>query len=227
MGLSTIILPGYFGGAAPYKEMENALEDQGFPVITVPLRRWDWVPTLGGRPVTPILAKLHQTVQQVQQQYQGSAINLVGHSAGGWIARIYLGHQVYGPSQESWQGREIVKTLVTLGTPHFSQEPWTRSNLDFVNQTYPGAFYSHIRYHCVAGKSVYGKRRLGNWVTYNSYELTCGVGNCWGDGITPIAAAHLQGAENCTLDGVFHSPNPNQSWYGSKEIVDQWSMALA
>ncbi len=51
----------------------------------------------------------------------------------------------------------------------------------------------------MAGKAVYGERRLGKWLAYNSYQLTCGRGNCWGDGITPIAAAHLTGATNITL----------------------------
>ena len=35
------------------------------------------------------------TVKQVQDQYASSQVNIIGHSAGGWIARIYLGEIPY------------------------------------------------------------------------------------------------------------------------------------
>jgi hypothetical protein len=114
---------------------------------------------------------------------------------------------------------------VTLGTPHTSQERWTRRNLDFVNQTYPGAFLDSVRYVCIASKAVYGER-WRTWFTYNSYQLTSGEGATWGDGITPIAAAHLDGAENLTLENVYHSPKPGAAWYGSINRVPQWAKYL-
>lgn len=49
-----------------------------------------------------------------------------------------------------------------------------------------------------------------------------------GDGVIPIDIAHLEGAEQITLDGVFHSINeagttlPTDSWYGSDKVVDLW-----
>ncbi|NER82544.1 MAG: lipase, partial [Leptolyngbya sp. SIO1D8] len=52
--------------------------------------------------------------------------------------------------------------------------------------------------------------------------LTTGEGACWGDGITPITAAHLAHAKNLVLQDVYHSPNPEIAWYGSPEIVNQW-----
>ncbi|HEY9663835.1 MAG TPA: lipase, partial [Allocoleopsis sp.] len=120
----------------------------------------------------------------------------------------------------------IVSTLVTLGTPHVSQERWTKRNLDFVKTHYPGAFYPQVRYVCVAGKAICGDR-WRNWFTYSSYELTCGQGNCWGDGITPIESAHLDGAENIVLDNAFHSPRPGRQWYGTPEVVKSWATYLA
>ncbi|MBF2051731.1 MAG: esterase/lipase family protein [Leptolyngbya sp. IPPAS B-1204] len=232
MSLPTVILPGYLAGAAPYREMEQALQSLGCPAVTVPLRRQDWFPTLGGRSVLPILQRLDQTVKQVMQTTNSEAINLVGHSAGGWICRIYLGEVPYNvhPSDSTrvclWKAHPVVKTLVTLGTPHISQERWTKRNLDFVKTHYPGAFHSTVRYVCVAGKSAYGKRSFGNWFTYSSYELTCGQGECWGDGVTPIAAAQLEGAENLILEDVWHSPRPGRLWYGSATVVSTWAKYL-
>lgn len=237
MPLPTVILPGYLASAVPYRGMEQALQSLGYVAMTVPVTRWDWVPTVGGRSVAPILAKLDQTVQKALGETGAAQVNLVGHSAGGWISRIYLGEVPYTvpawrnssqePLRSLWHAHPQVNTLITLGTPHTSQERWTRRNLDFVNQTYPGAFYSSVRYVCIAGKAVYGQQDWNGWFTYNSYALTCGQGDCWGDGITPVASAHLEQAENIVLEGVYHSPKPGVLWYGSPEIVKAWSVHLA
>jgi pimeloyl-ACP methyl ester carboxylesterase len=232
MPLPTVILPGYLAGAVPYREMEQALQELGVPCMTVPLLRRTWIPTIGGRSMLPILTLLDQTVKQVLQASGGERINLVGHSAGGWIARIYLGEVPYDIHPRNagkvcvWKAHPSVATLVTLGTPHVSQERWTKRNLDFVKNNYPGAFHPETRYVCAAGKAIYGARQWGKWFAYSSYELTIGRGDVWGDGITPIDAAHLAGAENLTLNGVLHSPRPGGVWYGSPPIVPQWAQYL-
>ncbi|NER94864.1 MAG: lipase [Symploca sp. SIO1B1] len=233
MSLPTVILPGYFASAREYSSLEKSLQKLGYPTVTVPLRQRDWFPTLGGRSMVPILSKLNQTIKQQLEKYHTTKINLIGHSAGGWIARIYLGEKPYtihGDVSDSarglWNARVYIATLITLGTPHLSQERWTKRNLGFVNINYPGAFYQDVHYVCVAGKSIYGKRRLGSWLAYNSYELTCGQGNCWGDGITPIAAAHLVGATNLTLEEVLHSPRREGLWYGSPKTMAAWVQYL-
>lgn len=233
MPLPTVILPGYLAGAVPYREMEQALQALDIPVKTVPLKRSDWFPTIGGRSMLPILLQLDRTVKALMAETGSDRVNLVGHSAGGWICRIYLGEIPYDvhPADAGksclWQAHPQVETLVTLGTPHVSQERWTKRNLDFVKQHYPGAFYPGIQYVCVAGKAIYGKRDWANWFVYSSYELTCGRGDCWGDGITPIEAAHLEGAKNLTLDQVLHSPRSDRLWYGSSTVVNTWASYLA
>ncbi len=216
MGAPIVILPGYLAGAQAYEPLRQGLISQGHPAVTVPLRWWDWLPTVGGRSMEPILRALDDTVKALAGTKQ---VNLVCHSAGGWIARIYLGEQPYRGRQ--WARHPQVQHLVTLGTPHVSQEPWTRSNLDFVNQNYPGAFHPEVNYICVAGKAVFGSG-WDNWVACNSYRLTVGESTCWGDGITPVAAAHLAGATNLTLEGVYHSPRPGRLWYGSPETTPAW-----
>lgn len=232
MPLPTVILPGYLAGAIDYREMQQTLIALGIPAVIVPLVKRDWLPTLGGRSVLPILEILDRTVQKVRQTYGTEKINLVGHSAGGWISRIYLGEQAYDvhgilPERTySWHAHQFVSTLVTLGTPQTSYERWTLKNLNFVNLTYPGAFYPHVKYVCIAGKSIFGARRVGSWLAYSSYQLTGGRGDTWGDGITPIAAAHLEGAENLTYDNVSHSPRSPGKWYGSAEVVQQWATYL-
>lgn len=228
MSHPTVIVPGYLAGAREYLSLESFLNKEGIKTYTVPLTKRDWLPTIGGRSIVPILRKIDLTIQLVRNKYKDSLINIVGHSAGGWITRIYLGDKPYDihgdlkTTEALWSGSQYVQTLVTLGTPHSSFEYWTRKNLNFVNNNYPGAFYSRLKYICLAGKSVYGQQRLGQLLAYNSYKLTCGEGNTWGDGITPIIAAHLPGATNVVLEGVRHAPNKSKMWYGSPKVVKEW-----
>lgn len=95
MPLPTVILPGYFAAASDCGELEKSLVDRGFPTVTVPLSKADWLPTFGGRSMVLILRQLDRTVKQMLQQYGCQQINLVGHPAGGWISRIYLGEKPY------------------------------------------------------------------------------------------------------------------------------------
>jgi triacylglycerol esterase/lipase EstA (alpha/beta hydrolase family) len=228
MPLPAVILPGYFARGTDYQSLENDLKQKGIPTVTVPLRKRDWLPTLGGRSIVPIIRKIDHLVQETLQAYQVNQVNLIGHSAGGWIARIYLGeipYNIHGDVSDGegvWKAHHYVKKLITLGTPHISQERWTKRNLDFVKNNYPGAFYPQVEYICVAGKAIYGQRKLGSWLAYNSYKLTCGIANCWGDGITPVMAAHLEGAHNLTLEGVMHSPRSPGLWYGSSTVQSAW-----
>ncbi len=228
--LPTVILPGYLESADVYLPLQQALTKIGTPTLIVPLRKRDWLPTLGGRSMVPILRQLDRTVSQALANHDTQQINLIGHSAGGWISRIYLGevpYTVHGDVAADtvglWNAKANVANLITLGTPHISGERWTKVNLNFVNDNYPAATYPEVKYICVAGKSIYGAKKLGQWLAYSSYKMTCGEGNTWGDGIIPIKAAHLTGAENLTIEGVKHSPRTAGIWYGSTEVLDQWT----
>jgi triacylglycerol esterase/lipase EstA (alpha/beta hydrolase family) len=226
--LPTVILPGYLESADVYLPLQQALTALGTPTTTVPLRQRDWLPTLGGRSMIPILRQLDRTVKAALIDNRAQQINLIGHSAGGWISRIYIGavpYTIHGDVNADaglWDAKAKIANLITLGTPHISGERWTRKNLDFVNDNYPGATYPEVKYICVAGKSIFGAKKLGQWLAYSSYEMTCGRGDVWGDGITPIEAAHLQGAKNMTIEGVKHSPRTSGIWYGSPAARSQW-----
>jgi triacylglycerol esterase/lipase EstA (alpha/beta hydrolase family) len=227
--LPTVILPGYLESADVYLPLQQALTKLGTPTTTVPLRKRDWLPTLGGRSMVPILRQLERTVNAALIDHNASQVNLIGHSAGGWISRIYLGeipYTIHGDvtdaDQNLWNAKSKIANLITLGTPHISGERWTKKNLDFVNDNYPGAIYPEVQYICVAGKSIYGEQKLGKWLAYSSYQQTCGEGNTWGDGITAIAAAHLAGATNIMIEGVRHSPRTAGIWYGSAAARDRW-----
>jgi triacylglycerol esterase/lipase EstA (alpha/beta hydrolase family) len=127
MAIPTVILPGYLAGAQPYQEMEVSLREMGFPAVTVPLRRRDWVPTVGGRSMLPILHKLDQTVQLVMAETGSDRVNLVGHSAGGWVSRIYLGEIPYDVHPANvgktclWKAQTFVNTLAAIPNSDFDK----------------------------------------------------------------------------------------------------------
>jgi len=226
-GLPTVILPGYLASAGEYARLAGDLEKLGFATFVVPIQWYGWLPTLGDRPMTPVLRLIKETIDRALARHPEHArVNLVGHSAGGWIARVLMGDKPY--DGRVWDYRDRVATLVTLGTPHLSREKFCLKNMTFVNGTYPGAFYrDEVRYVCVAGRAIFGRRgSFADNFTYRSYELTIGRGDCWGDGITPVEAAHLEGAENLTLEGVLHSPRGERYWYGSAEPLRIWSAYL-
>jgi hypothetical protein len=64
----------------------------------------------------------------------------------------------------------------------------------------------------------------------NSYALVQGGDGSGdpGDGVVPLAAAHLEGATQVTLQGVLHSVNvagsgaPTDQWYGAEPVIDRW-----
>eukprot|EP00803_Ostreobium_quekettii_P010058 evm.model.scf_603.9 EVM.evm.TU.scf_603.9 scf_603:59647-60153(+) len=153
---------------------------------------------------------------------------LVASSASGWICRILLGgdHEYWGVA---YHGRDRVRTLLTLGTPHACSEAVSKKNIEFVNGRYPGCFEDGVKYVCVAGTAVRGKVWGGllRDFAYQSYELCLpGQGGEIGDGVTPVEAAlALEGAERVVLDGVWHQPSDahgGRLWYGSEEVVGEW-----
>ena len=70
---------------------------------------------------------------------------------------------------------------------------------------------------------------------YISYSVLAGDGNTKGDGLIPVEAAKLKGAELITVNNVKHSdfiPTPGKSlrlnfpWYGSQEEAKSWFSIL-
>lgn len=154
-----IVIPGYGSSARSYSGLRQNLLDSlppGADVTVVPLTTWSWATTVGGRPVTKILTTLDATVRATLRRTGASHVNLIAHSAGGWIARLYLGDAPYPDllTGKAWQGRNHVRQLLCLGTPHVSGEPITKRNMSFVNDQYPGAFYESVEYINFGGDAV-------------------------------------------------------------------------
>jgi len=186
------------------------------------------------------LDRVEEAVQRLQAAHGGARVTLVGHSAGGWLARAFLAS---GPDGGPHPG---VSALVSLGTPHqpppAASDP-TRGALAWLHASWPGAaFAPNVRYVCVAGRAVSGSTApldKGSPAAYSARSYTTllpgtdGHG-VMGDAVVPTECALLPGSAAVVLPGVWHSmarvgtfdEASGLPWYGSEEVVDHWLEAL-
>jgi len=98
------------------------LGEYGVPAVVAAVSRLDWFRNAAGlvdpaywrgtlrpRPVLDwYLNRIDDAVREANELAQGQGLCLIGHSAGGWLARVYM--EEYGNSD--------ISLLLTLGTPH-------------------------------------------------------------------------------------------------------------
>jgi hypothetical protein len=143
---------------------------------------------------------------------------LVCHSAGGWLARAALGYL-----REQIDPARTVCGIVTLGAPHLPPPPsvmdMTRGALQSTHTTFPGAYHQDedgVFYVTVVGDAIAGVAQQKTspfeptsitGFAFASYQAVSGVGTASGDGVVPVSHAHLEGATQLNLPGIFHSIN--------------------
>ena len=115
----------------------------------------------------------------------------------------------------------------------------TRGLLSYINEKFPGAYESNVKYTSVISKDITGGisgTDLEKLLAFVSYSALLGKGKeVAGDGIIPVETAFLQNAKNIIVgereEVCRHSnfvPSPLNSiklpfnWYGSNEVVKQW-----
>lgn len=187
-----------------------------------------WRGALKPRPAVDWYLRLvDSAMQELKRDVDGAPITMLTHSAGGWLGRVYLLDF----------GTTGVDRFVSLGSPH--QPPpagtldQTRGILTHCSQACPGAFHPTVNYTTIAGKFVRGAALGAQGASALAqfagagYQQVCGEAEVWGDFIVPQPSAHLQGALNVDLEGVFHSPLGEKlpffgAWYGSEQVLPQW-----
>ena len=242
---AVVVLPWLGNQTEDYDAFASELEGRGFSVTVARVARPDWLRNAAGladlnywkgtlqpRPTVDwYLGRIDDAIAQAKARSGAEQVSLVAHSAGGWMARVYL---------EDF-GTASVCQLVSLGSPLNSVPKdvpgvvdQTRGILTFVESRCASAADLAARgvaVTCLAGKWLEGAERLegpenaSNFLIGQGYKQVCGSSVAWGDGITPVATAHLEGAENVTLEGVFHTPlgaSESRPWYGSPAVLDQW-----
>jgi pimeloyl-ACP methyl ester carboxylesterase len=246
-----VILPGLGNASEDYDELVSLVRARGHVVQVADVKRIDWLRNAAGA-VTPeywrgtlaprptvdwYLTRVRDAVQEVRRDdgnvaSSGSKVTLLAHSAGGWLARVYL--DAFDDAGED------VGALVTLGSP-MKPTPkdvpgvidQTRGILDWVadncrkcDELSPG-----ISVTCVAGTYKRGSDSITGgaqaFACGLGYKQVCGDANVEGDGITPVDTALMDGAEHIVLEGVYHTPlgsnSSERKWYGSPDIFDAWA----
>jgi pimeloyl-ACP methyl ester carboxylesterase len=221
-----VIFGGFLSADRIYFALREALAAlTGQPVSVVQTRSLDWLPSVSQYGWAALLRKLDRAVRTAAQISPTGKVTLVGHSAGGVLARLYLSPRpFYG---EAFRGHQRVSQLITLGSPHHNRGGLTRGGYmsQWIEQHYPGAAFAPlVTYTAVVGKSLRGDRRGAprERMAYRTYRSISGQGDEWGDGLVPISAALLRGAYHVTLDGVAHFSMFGDMWYGSETIVPLW-----
>jgi len=169
-------------------------------------------------------------------------VALIGHSAAGWISRLYLSSTPYGG--RAYNGACNVAALVTLGTPHSETNSIAFANVRTTRRV--AAPQPSVPALAVGGKGYSGDGSAGAFTT-NSYEF-CGTSakacaeGADGDGVTPLSSAiDFPDAEKLILDICLHAPDfgprlvepfvapslakareAGAPWYGDAPHLDRW-----
>lgn len=221
-----VILGGFLSFSTLYVGMRDVLvQITGQPVWIVETQSLDWIPSIVPPGWIYLLRKLDLAVRQAVQDSKTGKVTLVGHSAGGVLARMYLSPK---PSLgHAYRGLDHVDHLIMLGSPHYNQRKWLHGGKmsRWVEKRYPGTFFApRTGYTSVAGKLIRGDRQgsLRERHAHIFYEEIIGDGNIWGDGLVPVASALLRGSRHIILDGVSHFTGFGGPWYGAADVVPQW-----
>lgn len=202
--IKCVIIPGFLRGHESYREMRehvetvlkefrNSLEEESnldvLDVSVAKIERDWWIPvTFRGESLRKILDAIEDAVafrpakeSDDDDDEEETRIILIGHSAGGWITRLFLGGKSIKYDGKLYEGykAKTVAALVTLGTPHNSAEAYpfgrvkevrTRekssinggdddeeTSLQETRRLYPNCFHSGMKYVTVQGTGFKGR----------------------------------------------------------------------
>jgi pimeloyl-ACP methyl ester carboxylesterase len=222
-----LILPGFGNASEDYTKegsLVSSLRQRGWSetqIDVLPVKRADWLQVFlrgaldlefwkaNAPPSRPAFKwYLDRIAHKVQELAEDESVILLGHSAGGWLARAAVGFGSEGTNGSVSINLSKIKGIVTLGAPNQPPPPgvmdMTRGALRITNEKFPGAFHSPSTFYMtVIGNAVEGKKQERsspfeptsvNGFAFQSYEAVCGDGGTVGDGVVPICAAHVDGA---------------------------------
>jgi hypothetical protein len=234
----TVLIVGGFLTSPPFywRLRDRLLERGAVDVVIAPVWTPDWLLS-AVRGFGPIVTRAGRALLGAGESSRGSDRSrgapalVVGHSAGGMIARLLT-------SPEPFAGRRLgaaarIGAIVSLGTPHHCAPTSVlggqvgRLAAGFADRVVPGAYFApHIAYVSVASRVAVGRpdgdpRSRTLYRVYQGVVHLSGAPEIAGDGLVPLEAALLEGARHVILDGAWHG-QLEPSWYGSPEHVDTW-----
>jgi pimeloyl-ACP methyl ester carboxylesterase len=231
-----VILGGFLTAPPMYRRFGERLVSRGAAGVVV-ANVWtpDWL-IAGVRGPVAIATRAGRALLEAgllaAENSDGAPVLVVGHSAGGLIARILT-------AEEPLPGRRFgaaprIGAIVTLGTPHVMStaqgigKHMNSAISEIAERAAPGAFHSpSIGYVSVASRALRadssgtGRERVA-LLLYRSVIGRAAVSGTEGDGLVPVASALLSGAHQIVVDDAIHGPAAGSPWYGTDGPMDVW-----
>lgn len=244
-----VILPGLGNCTKDFDAFADVLRARGHETRVLDVSRADWLRNASGaltaaywkgelepRPTVDwYLERCERACDAVASTRDGD-VALVAHSAGGWLARVFLDHYA------SERRVRTIGRLVTLGSPMRAPPTdvpgvadQTRGIGRWVDERCSSAETLRNEYGidvtCIAGTYATGGEDAfadaRAFAVGLGYKQVCGRASVPGDGIIPVETALLPGARHIVLDDVYHTPlgandARGRAWYGSARVAERW-----
>ena len=190
-------------------------------VFIIEVSRREWLKTNSIQGWSNILNKVQESVQIAIKEDDSKKVDLIGHSSGGIILRLYLTNELF--NNKTYDGKLFTKQLITLGSPHQALRATTLRK--YVDENYPGKFFKNINYISVGGTVDINSKEASLFTKIfakNSYKSISGKKNELGDGLVPLSSSILKGSQEIIIPSTFHSRIFGDNWYGSPKIIKEW-----
>lgn len=235
-----LVIGGFLTSPPLYWHMRQRLIGRDVAdVLIAPIWLPDWI-LAAARGLGPVVTRAGRSLLRAGERSAASPVSLgapvmiVGHSAGGVIARILT-------SPEPFEGRRLdaarrIGAIVSLGSPHrvngqHGERRAGRASA-FAERVVPGArFAPTTGYLTVMSRHVVGDP-LGDGRQQTAHRLYRQLHDpgqsgepaptIEGDGLIPLSSARLPGAREIVLDRAIHGQLAGEPWYGADEMLDQW-----
>ena len=217
-----IILGGFLITSDTYNPAKNTITNiSGRKVYVVDVTRGDWLKSNSAEGWITILNKVKKMVAFALNETKAKKVDLIGHSSGGIILRLYLSSEPF--KDVIYNGKSTTRNLITLGSPHQAVKATILRK--FVDEKYPGNFFKNINYISIGGTVEIKSNQtslLTKLVARNSYKSISGDKNECGDGLVPLSSSLLKNSQKIILPNTVHGGIFGKNWYGSISKVREW-----
>ncbi len=235
----TVLLLGGFLTSPPfYRPMRSRLLDRGAAHVIVSgvwTPEWLLAGAIGlGAIVGRAASALRVATETASSSRlsRGAPLLVIGHSAGGMVARLLTSDQPFEGRRYALAG--AMGAVVTLGTPHVVARGGRMRDragvaaARFADRVVPGPrFAPKVGYLAVGSRGIVGRpdgdgRARVAYRLYQAFLPEPGAAAIEGDGLVPLRSALLAGAPSIVLDGVVHGQAAGRPWYGTDRGLDGW-----
>ena len=217
-----VLLGGFLITSETYYEIKKTFEKNfSRKVYIVEISRMDWLKTNSIAGWSNILNKVDYCVKNVLKESTTRKIDLIGHSSGGVMLRLYLSKDKF--NGKNYNGCEFTSNLITIGSPHQARR--ATSLRKFVDEKFPGNFFKEVNYISIGGELTVNSSEssfLTKALAEKSYKSISGEKISTGDGLVPLSSSLLKGSQKIILPETSHSKIFGKNWYGINKRIIEW-----